>query len=78
MPIHSAIFRQPGPELNPIRAKVPTPIAIEFSRSNTEPSTAITPAPEIGPLRSHYTDRAEDGRTPAGRLQGALSRCAAI
>ena len=29
MPIHSAIFRQPGPELNPMRARVPTPIAVE-------------------------------------------------
>lgn len=29
MPIHSAIFRQPGPELNPLRVQVPTPIAVQ-------------------------------------------------
>lgn len=29
MPVHSAIFRQPGPELNPIGARVPTPIHVE-------------------------------------------------
>jgi hypothetical protein len=29
MPTHTAVFRQPGPELNPMRAKVPTPINVE-------------------------------------------------
>lgn len=29
MPIHSAIFRQPGPELNPLGVSVPSPIHVE-------------------------------------------------
>jgi hypothetical protein len=29
MQVHSAIFKQPGPELNPLGAKVPTPISVE-------------------------------------------------
>lgn len=52
MPIHSAIFRQPGPELNPIRAKVPTPIAIEVfeiehgAKYGDNPGTGIWSARE--------------------------------
>jgi hypothetical protein len=29
MPTHTAVFTEPGPELNPMRARVPTPISVE-------------------------------------------------
>jgi hypothetical protein len=29
MPTHTAVFTEPGPELNPMRARVPTPIGVE-------------------------------------------------
>jgi hypothetical protein len=36
MPIHSSLFKQPGPELNPLRLKVPTPVAIEIYERMTK------------------------------------------